>query len=399
MVSQHLDSSADDASADITGADTEALAPCCSESELLALAQSGDLSAFEALYRRHAPRIEMICRARLHDQADVADAVQETFARAFGQLHAFRGGPLFGHWLSRIARNTAIDSTRKARRRGEVPLDEAAAVGAACDAPGASVQRMAVRSMLASLSVRDARLLVGHHVEGRSVRELASQWGLTEGAMAVALQRARVRARAAAVRESLPAVIGLAAWRALMALHRRLRHGWVSAPTVPVLAAAIVLVPMIVPVLTMPLPAELEGSRTRPADEQQVSATSGDAGGMEHEKAGRLPPQAHGEPPRPGTAPTERPRRQPPVVPFEPVDLPATGRSLHAERPDRPADYEVGVEAQSGQNRVKVEIEVFDEPAADPAHEAACTAADTAPILSYCKRGAESPDGHDSGRS
>jgi RNA polymerase sigma-70 factor (ECF subfamily) len=389
MASQHLDTSADDVYVDITGAGTEALAPSCSEFELLALAQSGDLSAFEALYRRHAPRIEMICRARLHDQADVADAVQETFARAFRQLHRFRGGLLFGHWLSRIARNTAIDCTRKARLR-EVPLDEAAAVGAAGDAPGASVQRMAVRSMLASLSTRDARLLVGHHVEGRSVRELASQWGLTEGAMAVALQRARVRARAAALRESLPAVIGLASWRGFVTLYRRLRHGFASAATVPVLAAAIVLVPMIVPVVRMPLPAELENSHTRPASEGHA-ATSGDTGGTESGNAGRLLPQGHAEL-LPGTVPTERPRPQPPVVPFEPVDLPGTGRRLHAERPNGPADYEVGVQAESGQNRVKAEIEAFDEPAARPAHEATCTAADAAPAVAYCKRGRESPD-------
>lgn len=387
-VDQHLDSSADDVSAYITRAGAAALAPSCSESELLALAQSGDVTAFEALYRRHAPRVAMICRARLRDEADVADAVQETFVRAFRQLHTFRGGALFGHWLSRIARNTAIDSTRKTRIRGEVPLETADAIGAAGDGPGTSVQRMAVRSMLASLSARDARLLVSHHVEGRSVRELASQWGLTEGAMAVALQRARVRARAAAVRQSLPAVIGLAAWRVLTALHRRLRLSSTAA-TAPVLAAAIVLAPMIVPVVRTPSPAELESSRTRLVREGQGPVASVDAARTDSANAAHRQPQVHPEPPRAVTAPNERPRRQPPVVPFEPVDLPATGRRLHAERPNRQADYEIGVQAESGQHRVKVELEVFDEQGGAPAHEVACTAAHAAPILAYCKRGTE----------
>lgn len=392
-VDQHLNSSTDDVSADITRAGAAALAPSWSESEseLLALAQSGDLTAFEALYRRHASRVEMICRARLHDRADVADAVQETFARVFRQLDNFQGGPLFGHWLSRIARNTAIDSTRRRRTRGEVPLEEAVAIGAAGDGPGTSVERIAVRSMLASLSARDARLLVSHHVEGRSVRELASQWGLTEGAMAVALQRARVRARAAAVRESLPAVIGLSAGRVLGALHRRLRHLPATAATVPVLAAALVLVPMIVPVARTPLPAELESSRTRWGREVQGAVTSGDAGRTDGASAAQSQAQVQTEPPRAATAPTDRSRPQPAVVSFEPVDLPGTDRTLHAERPNRQADYEIGVRAESERNRVKVEVEAFDEQAADPAHEAACTAADAAPTLAYCNRGTESP--------
>ena len=352
----------------------------------------GDMVGFDALYQRHAPQVAMVCRARLRDEADVADAVQETFARAFRQLDTFRGGPLFGHWLSRIARRVAIDYTRKVRTRAEVPLEEAVCIGTAADALGTAVQQLAVRSMLTSLSARDARLLVSHHVEGHSVRELATQWGLTEGAMAVALQRARVRARAAAVRESLPVIAGLAAWRLIVGLRSRGRPISLAATAMPVLVAVVVLLPILGPVVNGPAMGELESHDSRPAqglrraDAYRVPAAThlGSSNRIASHQRREVPAAARSDV---GPAEPDDAHDQPAFVPFDPVDVPGTGRRLHNERPRGKADYEIGVRLEHGDNSAEVKVEVFDEPTAEEAHATACTAADYAPAVAYCERG------------
>ena len=396
MADWHLHPSEDEPSSVITSEGGRALAPDLAESDLLRLAQGGDAAAFEVLYRRHAPRVEMICRARLVREADVADAVQETFARAFRHLPTFQGAALFGHWLSRIARRVAIDAARKAHTRVEVPLEEAAHVRAPTDAPVAALQRLEVGSMLTSLSVRDARLLVSHHVEGWTVRELAARWGLTEGAMAVALQRARTRARDAAVRQSLPALVGITVGRALGWLRARLREVSITAAVVPVLAAAVVLMPMLAPAISAPVPGELDSARRSDAEtdasrdkrqkfDKRDDTSRREASITKSTKAGE-PAVNHKDTTAGGGG-----RAQKPVVPFEGVDIPGTGRRLSAERPRREADYEIGAEVQHGDSSASIKVETFDEPAGEPAHDAACTAAEAAPAAVYCERGGSAP--------
>lgn len=396
MVKSHLHSFVDRRSWDITGSGLSGLAPHLEESELLRLVQGGNLRAFDVLYRRHAPHVEMVCRARLHCEADVADAVQETFVRAFRHLHSFEGGPRFGHWLSRIARHVSIDIARKSRSVVEMPLEEAGSRDIA-DTLGATVQRLAVRSVLASLSVRDARLLVSHHVDGHSIRELASQWGLTEGAMAVALQRARVRARAAALRQSLPALIGAVGWRLISALRARPRQVSLTAAAVPVVAAAVVVMPVLAPALSEPFVRPLESSRSRQVDAGQaadpVSRAQADVTG----RSRRQRPRDNGDEARSASRrrssySSATSPRQPAVVPLEPVEVPGTRARVHTHRPEGDADYTFGVRAEQDDSHAEVEVEAFDDPPAEPAHDAACTAAEAAPAAVYCERGRDTGD-------
>ena len=81
-------------------------------------AMRGDPTGFAALYRRHVGAVRMAIRDNVHDTEGVADAVQDTFAKAFSRLEALREPERFRPWLLQIARNTAIDH-RRVRRRVE----------------------------------------------------------------------------------------------------------------------------------------------------------------------------------------------------------------------------------------------------------------------------------------
>jgi RNA polymerase sigma-70 factor (ECF subfamily) len=87
---------------------------------LVRLALSGELSAFDALAKRHQPTLLRFLRRRLPAQ-DIEDAAQDVLVRAYqrlGQCHtAFRA------WLLMIAYRESIDRLRKPKL-SIVPADE-----------------------------------------------------------------------------------------------------------------------------------------------------------------------------------------------------------------------------------------------------------------------------------
>src|SRR5947209_3036761 len=73
----------------------------------VALAASGDGSAFERLYRAHVARVHSLARRMINP--DVADDItQDVFVRAWSKLGTFRGEAAFGTWLHRLAVNLIL---------------------------------------------------------------------------------------------------------------------------------------------------------------------------------------------------------------------------------------------------------------------------------------------------
>src|SRR5437588_7872034 len=62
-----------------------------------------DPAAFEAVVRRHGPRVLGACRKVLPDEADVEDAFQATFVILLRNPHAVRRANALGPWLFGVA--------------------------------------------------------------------------------------------------------------------------------------------------------------------------------------------------------------------------------------------------------------------------------------------------------
>lgn len=92
------------------------------DAPLVERAQRGDAQAFRALHDRYDRKLRSFLRAQVHDPSLADDLLQETFIAAWLALPRYeqRGAP-FGAWLSRIARNKAVDYYR--RRRPTTSLD------------------------------------------------------------------------------------------------------------------------------------------------------------------------------------------------------------------------------------------------------------------------------------
>ncbi len=125
--------------------------------ELVAAAQAGDARSWEELTLRYGGMVERTASGFRLQEADVADAVQNTWLRAVEQLHSLREPERFGGWLKMIAYRESLGLPARARREF---LDSAAAAQVVEPSPGpeaeavASDVRRAVRAAVDTLTPR-----------------------------------------------------------------------------------------------------------------------------------------------------------------------------------------------------------------------------------------------------
>ncbi len=98
--------------------------------ELLERFASGDLEAFEALFRQHQREIYAWTVRIVRDSGIAEDLTVETFWRIYKSRARFDRAGNFRAWARRIATNAALDHLRHSRRETELPEDLPCATGA-----------------------------------------------------------------------------------------------------------------------------------------------------------------------------------------------------------------------------------------------------------------------------
>jgi RNA polymerase sigma-70 factor (ECF subfamily) len=156
-------------------------------------AQTGDVNAFELLYREHSPRIYALClRLESGDKSDASELLQDVFIKAWRRLDTFRGDCAFVSWLHRLAVNTMLENARSDQRRTArvLPMEDTSRLAGAARSSGVE-SKMDMESAIASLP-KGARLaFVLHDVEGYQHQEIAEQLSVTVGTVKAQLHRAR----------------------------------------------------------------------------------------------------------------------------------------------------------------------------------------------------------------
>ena len=163
------------------------------DAALVRRAASADVSAFEALYRRHHRRVHGVI-VRLVGQAGARaeDLTQEAFVRAWQALPTFRFESAVSTWLHRLAVNTALMELR-ARRSRPLADDDEDALGSLStpDTAGHAVLGRDLERAVATLPPRARAVLVLHDVEGWKHEEIATELGMAVGSSKAQLHRAR----------------------------------------------------------------------------------------------------------------------------------------------------------------------------------------------------------------
>jgi RNA polymerase sigma-70 factor, ECF subfamily len=155
---------------------------------LVRRAQRGDRFAFERLVDRHEHRLYTLSARVLGSANEAADAVQETFLRAWLRLDTFRGDARFSTWLYRICVNAAHDLRA---RRGAEPADEIDAAADPRDAFAGRELSGALQHALNALDEPYRTAVVLFDVLGCSYEEIAEMTGVAEGTVKSRIFRGR----------------------------------------------------------------------------------------------------------------------------------------------------------------------------------------------------------------
>jgi RNA polymerase sigma-70 factor, ECF subfamily len=160
--------------------------------ELALRAQTGDVAAFERLYRANAAHVRAICLRLCADGQRAEEAAQDAWVRAWERLSTWRGDAAFGTWLHRLTVNVVLESFRAERRR----LARVTLAGDEDDVDAAAPARepgdaMDLDRAIARLPRGARTVFVLHDVEGYRHSEIAAMTGLAEGTLRAQLCRAR----------------------------------------------------------------------------------------------------------------------------------------------------------------------------------------------------------------
>lgn len=170
---------------------------------------SGDASGealLAGIYREYSGPIHTYAFHLLGNQEDADDVTQEVFIRAYARLDQLRDPASLRSWLYRIATNLCMDQMRRRSRIRRV-LGLAVSLSPSDDpdgGPAPDVAQPAAQAALEGVAERDhiaaalrrmppkyATCLLMSSLQGLSYHEIAGALGVSPGAAAVRLSRAR----------------------------------------------------------------------------------------------------------------------------------------------------------------------------------------------------------------
>lgn len=156
---------------------------------------SGHTSAFAYFVETYQDMAINIALRICGNMQDAEDVVQESYVKAYRNLHAFRSESKFSTWLYRIVYNTAVthSKTRLWTCYRETEIENAA--GLADEGAEAGLaerdRKEVVAAVLERMPKGDALLLSLYYMEDHPVKEIATITGLNEPNVKVKLFRAR----------------------------------------------------------------------------------------------------------------------------------------------------------------------------------------------------------------
>ncbi|MEJ3742037.1 sigma-70 family RNA polymerase sigma factor [Actinomycetes bacterium KLBMP 9797] len=168
-----------------------------SDAHLLAAVRGGDLTAYGALYTRHAAAARRLAYTFVRCPADADDLVAETFAKVLAVLRAGRGP----HAAFRAYLHTTLRHVRYDRVRRDQPLeftDDLSRYEQGVpfhDTTVAHLERVHAARAFAKLPERWRTVLWHTEIEGEPLARVAPLLGLTPGGVAALAYRARERLR------------------------------------------------------------------------------------------------------------------------------------------------------------------------------------------------------------
>jgi RNA polymerase sigma-70 factor, ECF subfamily len=159
---------------------------------LMRAAIAGDAAAYRRLLDQLSHSLRAATRRGFAQfgaaMNDVEDVVQETLLAIHLKRHTWDPSQPLGPWVRAIARHKLIDALRRRGRRIEIPI-EAVIDFLPAEEPRNDLDRQDAQRLIGELIGRQQTIVRSISVEGKSIRDVAENLGMNEGAVRVALHR------------------------------------------------------------------------------------------------------------------------------------------------------------------------------------------------------------------
>jgi RNA polymerase sigma factor (sigma-70 family) len=167
------------------------------DARLVDLTRDGNERAFEAIVQRYRRPLMRYC-SRLLSPSRAEDAVQQAFLSAHRAIHAGDAELNLRPWLYRIAHNASLNLLRQHGYDHDEVSEEIDGVETPPQAFERGERLRTVVAAVQDLPDRQRSAIVLQAVEGRSYDEIATELGVSDGAVRQLLNRARNTLREAA---------------------------------------------------------------------------------------------------------------------------------------------------------------------------------------------------------
>jgi len=168
-----------------------------SDEQLISETLGGSRMAFGTLVERYWKMVVGLAMSKIGERAEAEDIAQESFMRAYSQLHSLQQPSRFAGWLSKIAMQQCSNTIRQ-RIRCKTALGCKAMriedIEAEAAEPGnhrlTAGQSYFIRERVQRLPAKFQKLIVMRFVGGLSAVQIAKQLGKRPGTVRVWLHRA-----------------------------------------------------------------------------------------------------------------------------------------------------------------------------------------------------------------
>lgn len=176
-----------------------------SDAAVIGRVRAGDADAFSLIVERYHDRCARLAMRLLGDPDDAADAVQESFIRAYNSLDRYQERDRFGAWLMCIVANRCRSATHTSSRRAhvagewwrthlepETSLDTSSA-GSMSERDHALAERLSVA--LSELPTETRTAVVRKYADEMTYEEIAAATGVGVSALKMRVARGSAQLR------------------------------------------------------------------------------------------------------------------------------------------------------------------------------------------------------------
>ena len=165
-----------------------------SDEQLIRDIRRGDIASFGIIVERYWDMVLALAFSTINNVFDAEDIAQESFLKAYSQLHSLRNPSRFAGWLCRITAQQCVNHIRKnvIKRKASsyINSDASAQVVMQSSNPGLSNEQVHfVRQTVSRLPEKFRKVIIMRFVAGLSASQIAEKLGKRHGTIRVWLHR------------------------------------------------------------------------------------------------------------------------------------------------------------------------------------------------------------------